>query len=50
MESPYSVEFTVPEELVGLAIGSHGGNIHTARGLEGITSVEFNPDTYSFKV
>lgn len=35
---------------MGLAIGSHGANIAAARQIEGITSVDFDPNSKTFTV
>lgn len=46
----FTVEFTVMEELMGLAIGAHGQNIQKARGVSGILNVEIIEDSCTFKV
>ena len=48
--SPFSEEFEIPEDLVGLAIGSHGANIILARQIEGVTDVAFDREKNVFKV
>lgn len=43
-------KFNVKQDLMGLAIGSHGSNILKAREVPGITAVEVEDETCTIKV
>jgi len=47
---PYSDEFNVLDELMGLAIGTRGTNIERARRIDGITNIELDKHTGIFKI
>ena len=46
----YHEEVKLRQDLIGLAIGSHGTNILTAKRIPGVSSIELDENSSTFRI